>query len=281
MAFKSIKDLVDKAYIGGQSHRGTFRKIMQGTATTAGLFYDFTMYPGHPVTNFYASTPLVAATLPAREGIQLGQNQSPKTKYVKSVTAYSTVAANFVLLDYLLYYPFIDGDSTDEQLFDNTVTLPRYTDGRGVKAMLVAQGTYTGNVFYSINYTNQDGVSGRISQRCITNTWGGSSCVVSSGIAAGQYGWHIPLAQGDTGIRSIESLTFEAPNGGILSLVLVADLGAFQIREANTPSEKDFLIDQGLGMPVIQDGAYVGFIGSGAASIASQAFVGNIQSIWG
>lgn len=45
MAFKSIKDLVDKAYIGGQSHRGTFRKIMQGTATTAGLFYDFTMYP--------------------------------------------------------------------------------------------------------------------------------------------------------------------------------------------------------------------------------------------
>ena len=281
MAFKSIKDLVDKAYIGGQSHRGTFRKIMQGTATTAGLFYDFTMYPGHPVTNFYASTPLVAATLPAREGIQLGQNQSPKTKYVKSVTAYSAVAANFVLLDYLLYYPFIDGDSTDEQLLDNTVTLPRYTDGRGVKAMLVAQGTYTGNVFYSINYTNQDGVSGRISQRCLTNTWGGSSCVVSSGIAAGQYGWHIPLAQGDTGIRSIESLTFEAPNGGILSLVLVADLGTFQIREANTPSEKDFLIDQGLGMPVIQDGAYVGFIGSGAASIASQAFIGNIQSIWG
>lgn len=281
MAFKSIKDLVDKAYIGGQSHRGTFRKIMQSTATTAGLFYDFTMYPGHPVTNFYASTPLVAATLPAREGIQLGQNQSPKAKYVKSVTAYSTVAANFVLLDYILYYPFIDGDSTDEQLLDNTVTLPRYSDGRGVKAMLVAQGTYTGNVFYSINYTNQDGVSGRISQRCLTNTWGGSSCVVSSGIAAGQYGWHIPLCEGDTGIRSIESLTFEAPNGGILSIVLVADLGTFQIREANTPSEKDFLIDQGLGMPVIQDGAYVGFIGSGAASIASQAFVGNIQSIWG
>lgn len=281
MAFKSIKDLVDKAYIGGQSHRGTFRKIMQSTATTAGLFYDFTMYPGHPVTNFYASTPLVAATLPAREGIQLGQNQAPKAKYVKSVTAYSTVAANFVLLDYLLYYPFIDGDSTDEQLLDNTVTLPRYSDGRGVKAMLVAQGTYTGNVAYTIKYTNQDGVSGRISQRCITNTWGGSSCVVSSGVAVGQYGWHIPLCEGDVGIRSIESLTFETPNGGILSLVLVADLGAFQIREANAPAEKDFLIDQGLGMPVIQDGAYIGFIGSGAGSIASQIFVGSLQSIWG
>ena len=281
MAFKSIKDLVDKVVTGGQSHRGTFRKTMQSTNTTPGLFYDFSMYPGHPVTNFYASTPLVAATLPSREGIQLGQNVSPNTKHVKSVTAYSTVAANFVLLDYLLYYPFIDGDSTDEQLLDNTVTLPRYTDGRGVKAMLVAQGTYTGNVFYSINYTNQDGVSGRISQRCLTNTWGASSCVVTSGVASNQFGWHIPLAQGDSGIRSVESITFEAPNGGILALVLVADLGTFQIREANTPSEKDFLIDQGLGMPVIQDGAYIGFIGSGAASLASQVFVGNIQSIWG
>jgi len=279
--FKSIKDLVDKAYIGGQNHRGTFRKTMQAIATTPGLFYDFTMYPGHPVTNFYASTPLVAATLPAREGIQLGQNVSPNRKHLKSVTAHSTVAANLVFMDYLLYYPFIDGDSTDEQVLDNTITLPRYVDGRGVKVMLVAQGTYTGNAFFSINYTNQDGVSGRISQRCLTNTWGGSSCVATSGVAANQFGWHIPLADGDSGIRSIESITFEQPNGGILALVLVADLGTFQIKEANTPAEKDFLIDQGLGMPVIQDGAYVGFIGSGAASLAAQVFIGSLQSIWG
>jgi len=279
--FKSIKDLVDKAYIGGQNHRGTFRKTMQAIATTPGLFYDFSMYPGHPVTNFYASTPLVAATLPSREGIQLGQNVSPNKKHIKSVTAYSAVAANLVILDYLLYYPFIDGDSTDEQFLDNTLTLPRYADGRGVKAMLVAQGTYTGNAFFRINYTNQDGVSGRISERCLTNTWGGSSCVVTSGVAANQFGWHIPLVNGDTGIRSIESITFEVPNGGILALVLVADLGTFQIKEAKTPSEKDFLVDQGLGMPVVQDGAYIGFIGSGVGSIASQIFVGNIQSIWG
>ena len=281
MAFRSIKDLVDKAFIGGQSHRGTFRKTMQSTNTTPGLFYDFSMYPGHPVTNFYASTPLVAATLPAREGIQLGQNVSPNTKQLKSVYATSTVTSTMVVLDYLLYYPFIDGDSTDEQLLDNTVTLPRYTDGRGVKAMIVAQGTYTGNVAYTINYTNQDGVSGRISQRSLTNSWGGSSCVVSSGVAADQYGWHIPLAPGDSGIRSIESLTFEAPNGGILALVLVADLGIHTIRESVTPAEKDFFIEQGLGMPVIQDGAYIGFIGSSDVSMASQVFYGSMQSIWG
>jgi hypothetical protein len=284
MPFKSIKDLVDKVVEGGQSHRGTFRKTMQGTNTSSGLWYDFSMYPGHPVTNFYASTPLVAATLLSREGIQLGQNVSPNTKYLKSATMMSASPSNFVILDYLLYYPFIDGDSTDEQLLDNTVTLPRYTDGRGVKAMLVSQGTYTGNAAYRINYTNQNGVSGRISQRCTTNTWGSASCVVSSGNSGTfypQFGWHIPLAEGDTGIRSVESITFENPNGGILALVLVQDLGCMSIRENSVPAEKDFLINQGMNMPVIQDGAYIGMIGSGNASLAVQVFYGNLQSIWG
>lgn len=284
MAFKSTKDFIDKVVEGGQSHTGTFRKTMQGTNTLPGLWYDFSMYPGHPVANFYASTPLTSATLESREGVQCGQNVSPSKKHIKRLMMTSSVPANFIVLDYLMYYPFIDGDSTDEQILTNTVTLPRYANGQGVKAMLVSQGTYTGNAFYKIKYTNQNGVSGRISQRCNTNTWGSSSCLVSSGTTGTfypQFGWHIPLAQGDTGIRSVESITFESPNGGILALVLVQDLGIHSIREASIPAEKDFLIDQGLNMPEIQDGAYIGFIGSGNGSIASQIFYGSIQTVWG
>jgi hypothetical protein len=284
MAISTLKEFEDKVVIAGNSHTGTFRKTMQSTNTAAGLWYDFSMYPGHPVTNFYASTPLVSAILEAREGIQLGQNQSPNTKYIKRMNIASSVQANFILLDYLLYYPFIDGDNTDEQVFTNSITLPRYSSGLGVKAMLVSQGSYIGNAFFSINYTNEKGVSGRISQRCNANTWGSSSCLISSGSSATfypQFGWHIPLAQGDLGIRSVESITFEGACGGIMALVLVADLAAHTIREPFVTAEKDFLVDQGFAMPEVKDGAYIGMIGSANASIASQVFYGSIQTVWG
>ena len=37
------------------------------------------------------------------------------------------------LLDYLMFYPLIDLDDDVEQVMDNTVTLPRYDDGAGVR----------------------------------------------------------------------------------------------------------------------------------------------------
>jgi hypothetical protein len=64
-------------------------------------------------------------------------------------TAASGSPAVYFLCDYLGYYPLIDGDNTDEQLLVNygaslspttdpsVPTLPRYTDGIGVKAFYV------------------------------------------------------------------------------------------------------------------------------------------------
>ena len=266
---------------GGQSHSSHFRKTTS-VATTAGVWFDGSMMSGHPVTNFYASSPLTAATLLAREGVQHGSNQSPNKKHLKRVTAMCSVApVNLLWVDLLLYYPFLDGDETAEQFLDNTVTLPRYTDGAGVKAFVVAQGAYTGGAQFFINYTNQDGVAGRISQTCTSNVSTTSGTLISSGIAAGTFGWHIPLVNGDTGIRSVESFTFLTANGGIFALVLAKDLGALAIREANVPAEKDFLIDTGLAMPEIADGAYLSFLVLPNASIAAAPIYGSIQTVWG
>lgn len=281
MPFSSTKDFIEKVVDSGQTHTSTFRKTSP-SATTAGVWCDLSMAPGHPVTNFYASTPLVAAVLAGREGIQHGGNQSPSKKYIKRLTAMgSSGPTNLLCLDYILYYPFIDGDSTDEQFLDNTVTLPRYVDGAGVKAFVVAQGSYIGGAQFSINYTNQDGVAGRVSQLCTSNTSGFSGTLISSGVAAGTFGWNIPLQNGDTGIRSVESFTFLSANGGIFSLVLAKDLGAVAIREANVPAEKDFLMDTGLNMPEIVDGAYLNFLALGSASLAAQPFYGSMQIVWG
>lgn len=281
MAISSIKDFVTKVVTGGQAHSATFRKTT-AVVTTAGVWFDGSMASGHPVTNFYASTPLAAATLLAREGIQHGSNQSPSQKYLKRVTAMCSVArVNLLFMDNLLYYPFIDGDSTDEQTFDNTVTLPRYTSGTNVKAYVVAQGTYTGGAKFYINYTNQNGVAGRISQTCKSNVSTTVGTLISSGVADGTFGWNIPLMNGDTGIRSVQSFTFVTTNGGIFALVLARELGALTIREADVPAEKDFLLDTGLSMPEINDGAFLNYLILPSASIAAAPIYGSIQTVWG
>ena len=283
MAFSSIKDFTDKVVTGGQSHSAHFRKTT-AVATTAGVWFDGSMMSGHPVTNFYASTPLDAATLLAREGIQHGSNQSPSFKHLKRVTAMCSVApVNLLMVDTLLYFPFIDGDSTDEQVFtyNATAALPRYTSGEGVLAYVVAQGAYVGGARFQINYTNSAGVSGRITNWCTSNVSTTAGTLISSGVAARTFGWNIPLLPGDLGIKSVQSFTFETTNSGIFALVLCYPLGALAIREANVPAEKDFLIDTGLAMPRIYDDAYLSFLVLPNASIAAAPIYGSIQTVWG
>ena len=283
--FSSIRDVVTKITDGGQTHTATFRKTT-AAVTTAGIWFDGSNMGGHPITNFYASTPLLAANLPGREGIQNGSDQAPAQKHLKRITAMCSVApTNLLFIDTLLYYPFIDGDSDLQQDLDNSspgfATLQRYTDGAGVKAFLVAQGAYVGGVQFFFTYTNENGVSGRISQTITTNTAAIAGSVASSSVSAGNIGWSIPLQGSDRGIRSIQSCQFITAGGGIFALVLCKDLSMLSIRGADIPAEKDFLLDSGLSMPEIEDGAFLSFLVLPSASIANAPIYGNIQTVWG
>ena len=282
MGFSNLSDYAAKVLEGGQSHSSTFRKTTTAV-TTAGIWFDGSMASGHPIANFYASSPVVAANLLGREGIQNGADQSPAQKYIKRITAMCSVApTNLLFLDLLLYYPFIDGDTTGPQPLDNTVaSLQRYQTGLDVSAFIVAQGAYTGGAQFFITYTNQDGVPGRISQLVTSNTAGVAGSVVNSGPVAGSRGWKIPLQGKDTGIRSVENFEFLTANGGIFALVLAKDIGVVSILEANVPAEKDFLIDTGLNLPPIADGAFLSYLILPSASVANAPIYGSIQTVWG
>lgn len=270
----------------GKFWHASFRKVVSN-ATVAGTWCDLSYSPGNPPANFYATEPLVAATLSSTKGIDNGGAVSPDRKFVKKllVTSPSTAfqSSTLMLCDYLLYYPFIDGDDTGVQTFDNTVTLPRYTSGVGVQAMLVSQGSYTGNVTFTISYTNQDGVPGRTSPTATTNTAALAATIVNSGTAAGSRGPFIPLQSGDTGIRSVESITFGSPNGGILSLVLVKPIYDIGIEEVtatfNTPSQLENFFDTMSAEP-IEDGAYLNFICLPNASLAAGVLTGMLVTTW-
>lgn len=285
--FQSFRQIKDAIQSDGKFWQASFRKVISN-ATVAGTWCDLSYSPGNPPANFYATEPLVAATLSSIKGIDNGGNVSPDKKYLKKLLVYSASTAfqssTLMLCDYVLYYPFIDGDDTAEQVLDNTVTLPRYTSGAGIQAMLVSQGSYTGNVQFSINYTNSDGVSGRVSPLVTTNTAAVAATIVHSGTHVGAAGPFIPLQGSDTGIRSVQSITFASPNGGILSLVLVKPIYEIGIQEVTatfaTPSQYENFYDS-TSANQIEDGAYLNFICLPNGSLSAAVVSGLVTTAWG
>jgi hypothetical protein len=165
--------------------------------------------------------------------------------------------------------------------------LPRYTTGEGVQAFLVATNPYIGGAAFQINYTNSDGVNGvanRVSAITTTNTSTYIATIVNSHTAAAgglQYATpFIQLMAGDRGIRSVQNITFFAPNGGLAALVLVRPIANLMTREATAWAEFDFIKDKP-SMPRIYDGAYLNFLVMPSATIAAIPLLGEITTIWG
>jgi len=251
--------------------------------STAGWWVDLSMGGGNPLTNYYAGSPLAASTLDGTRGIWHGTDKSPQETFLTGM-ALNTITAGLVghykLLDYLLFYPFVDGDATDEQAMDNSVTLPRYATGEGVYAMLVATGASTGGGVFKYNYIDSAGnpqTSPTIP--CSVAAANVASIVTSEpATAAGGNLW-LPMASGTKGIRSITSLTYSVPNGGVCALVLVKPLLDHTILELNTPHEVN-LIREGYRLPRVVDGAYLNLIMKCAATVASSTLTGRFEFAW-
>lgn len=294
-AINSISQVVDNE-IAGRMRNYFFRKTPSQT-TTIGKWFDLAMSPGMPTPKYwFDAAPLIAKAIAQSTdgGFFHGANVSPGEKYLRSlmVGAHSTGTTNAspinaILLDYLLYYPSIDDGTTDEQIMDNTVTLPRYTDGEGVQMMAVTTGLRTGGQSFSVKYTNQDGVTGKISQTVIQNAAAFIGSITNSDRAiSGSASWMIPLASGDTGVRAVESVTMNGVDVGLFSIILVRPLAQICFRESqistagtiNTPTEKDFLL---FGqMPRIYDDAYLNMVVLPQASLATTILGGTLKVIW-
>lgn len=228
------------------------------TATTAvaNQWYDDSVLAGYPPAQFYASEPLVAATLPANKGIRHWVEGHGASEHLLSMAVWGAggtleAPAQFLLNDYLLYYPFLDGDSTDTQDLDNTVTLPRFEDGVGVRAFITALGPGVATGTYALSYTNQDGTAGRTSTGTVVLPTAAGFVLTTGGGASNRIGPFIPLEGTDRGIRSVESFTWTAAPGGISALVLCKPVASFLYAEIGTYAETNFWPR----FPRIEDGA--------------------------
>lgn len=286
MALSGVKQLVD-AELEGRMRRYTWRKT-PSQATTAKIWFDLAMSPGNPPPKYWFDAPPAiakAVSQSADGGVFHGANTSPQTQYLRLITAMTaTVTAlplTMVLCDYLLYYPSCDDSVTDPQILDNTVTLPRYSDGEGVQVIAVSVAGRTGGQTFSFSYTNSEGISGRTSQTVQQNTAAAIGTIVTSEGATNLCGGNpfIGLQSGDTGVRSIESVTMNGADVGLFTLILVKPLAQTTIKEITAPYEKDFFLF-GAGVPEIKDDAYLNFLCLPQGTLAATALIGDLKVVW-
>lgn len=284
MGFLRVNDLVD-AELNGQTTIHTWRK--QPTQTTgAGVWFDLSMSPGNPVPQYYAAAPLVSTALSrsVNGGLDHGPSVSPSIKTMRKLLIMSTTAAatpmSLQVLDYLLYYPFIDESAPGEQDLTNSVSIPRYTSGAGVQMMAVVVGAQTGGQSFYVSYTNQNGVSGQITPSVTMTAQNSTGTIITTDRAInGCAGPFIPLQAGDTGVQSIQYVYMNTVDVGLMTIVLVKPIAHLSLRGIDAPVEIDYVKDF-FTSPVIVDDAYLNFICCPNGNISGAPIHGYVQTVF-
>jgi hypothetical protein len=253
-------------------------------AAAAGVASDLSMAAGIPKFNAYvgdqgAFTPLIGS---ANAGIYTGEAESGKTKYLTHWWL-STQGANTPctvwMCDYVGFYPLIDMDSTDLQELENVQTIPRYTDGNGLRIMIVQTITAANIADFVITYTNEKGVAGRTITCALgaTTVSGNISHAPEATFLSNKRCIFLPLQDDDQGVRSIQSIQFLGNAGGFGAIVLVKPLCQTTLLEQNTICELDLLRETGRAID-IEDDAYLNMImcRGDSGSLASAVLRGGI-----
>jgi hypothetical protein len=267
MALAGFFNMANSIADDGKYHYQYIYKPTVPANATSGYFIDLNQSSGTPKYNPFAgseltSTPLIGS---GNGGIYPGNFITGSTKHLLrwQMLNVANAAPNYVYLnDYLSFYPLIDCDNVDQQDMVNVDPLPRYADGDGVRIVLIVTAPMALTAPLTITYTNSDGVSGRTSTANVIPGLAIGVCATAGGGTAGGATtaspfW--PLASGDKGVRSIQSVQFAAGAGGFICAALVKPLAQMTILELNVPTEKMYGFEN-QKPPEIKEGAYLNLL---------------------
>ena len=292
--FSSQDDMVNEISTNGKFYRTDWQKsTFATTAHTAGLWYSLMRGGGNPPADtilgtgtnlaFQALSDAVATASGIPHGGNVGDYKVLLNAAAQTAAA-TTAPCVLMLVDLLGFYPITSVTTTGAQTLNNTVTLPRYTDGAGVQAFLTpstVMGAATPNI--TLNYTNSAGTAGKATPATlpIGNTAAAVTSIVYSGTGTGKYGPFIPLAAGDAGIRSVQSINLSASYvSGVLNLVLCKPIMTLPITTLGVTAERD-LVNQFASMPRIYDGACLNWLMlAGAATPVASTLSGHLEFGW-
>lgn len=297
MGFTSMDDLIDKVSTDGQFKRIDWNKLfLPTTAAVAGEWHCLVKGTGEPATGsiYNSGTNLAfqaaSETLANSGSIQHGGNVSPATKHILNASAFTAAATVapciLMLVDLLGWYRVTSVTTTTAQATDNTVTLPRYTNGAGVQAFMwntntTAMGAATPNL--SLGYTNSAGTASRATPTTlpIGKTAAANGLILYSGTGLGKYGPFMPLQSGDSGIRSVQTIQNSTSYvSGEYAVGLCKPLLTLPITTLGVAAERD-LVNQLPSMPQIVDGAcLVWLMYSGANTPTNSSLYGHLDIGW-
>jgi hypothetical protein len=173
-----------------------------------------------------------------------------------------------------------------------TVTPNRYADGAGLRAyvvLTVQTGNSTATPVMTMTYYNQAGAE-KTMGATINFTAGGTNIpqvgkILHSGVAANNYGFFLPLAAGDTGIRGVKTFTlttaYATATTLTAALVICKPICTIPIVAASVAAERN-LMSQLPSLPRIYDHACLNFLQfAGGATALNTPIQGYIDTAWG
>lgn len=279
--FSSVSDMYTEMVTNGKSDEFWFKKTAANAgASAAGVWHEFLTATGTPGAISFSGSAGVATQLTAAttNAIPL-QTVSPDLRFLSELQVLSSTAtvpiAVAYLCDFLLYYPSCVVTGTQTTL-DNTATLPRYTDGKGVHCIVAVQ-TANGATNPALTLTYND--TNNASQSATMTAVQTSS--VATALYANNGSPFLPWGGTGSGIKSITSYTIASGTTGTACFILVKPLMAIPLVQVNVGNERDML-GNFISLPRIQDNACLGFIvRAGGAMAASATLTGRLRYGWG
>lgn len=291
MPIRSIRDVVE-AEAAGRVHSQRFFK--NAGTTGDGEWQDWSFASGQPAYDArigaaLAFNPFVAARNDAIYYPPVAAGLERRITGVDVVTTPGGTGqtnVEFALYDLLGVYPLIDGDSTDLQEMDNTLSLPRYASGAGVFPVLVNHvAPVLSAADITVQYVNSDGVTHTVTWAATANGQNKVCYTTATGGTAGPL--YCALTSGDRGVRAINNVQFATAPGGLWAIYLCRPLATFANRggqlavTVTATAERSFALQNGFNMPLVPDGAWLGFFYMPNGSGRTVAMHGQMHFAWG
>lgn len=285
--FLSVDQVAD-AVESGKTHFQHFFKFGFPFAGQS-KWIDGSVSTGLPTYNAYVAEPLTGNEMnnAGNSGIYTGPSLGDqKSKYLLSMGLSfggTGIPATAILVDYLVYYPFIDCDSTDTQFMTINPELPRYNNVGG-RLMLVTQvpNTDNGTSTATLSCVLADDSEFTFTVRMLGSSTIGAiihSAEVGKAAALSTLTPFIPLGSSTLGIKSLKNITFDVPFGGFCTAVIVQPIATMSVFEQQTFTEKTFLQHTGT-LPEIKPNAFLNLVCNHGANATLAPVHGYINLIW-
>lgn len=283
---KSVAD-IGNAYDAGRYHIQPFYKTWPSTYNIANAWWDATLAGILPRASYYPGDDYTFTLYPSgdHQSIFHGGNVTPYQKILRTINLNCSSAnlapSRYILCDYLGFYANISFENDSVQTLINNVTLPRYTDGKGVRAIMVQIFGSNTNAVYTINYRN-------FLDQDVTSPVQTGNALGTGSLQHGQisttYNPFIDIYSGSgcQGIKRVNSVTVSSMGTGLATLVLVKPLAEISYKDGTLLSsvEQDYWTDK-QSTPVIYDGAKLNFIFTSIGNPTTLFTRGYLDFIWG